>query len=138
MSRAAGWVAATVVALAALFGLITLFNSRDDSGVAQDVSVVAGPGRAYDGEPVLSPALQDAVERGNVVVLHRDERPPPGTAALIPAGGKALEEAGQSVVIDREPTLNTPLAALSTKKIQKADRPEELRAFVDYWLGRGD
>jgi hypothetical protein len=39
------------------------------------------------------------------------------------------------VVIDREPTLTTPLAALSAKRIQVADAPAQLQPFIDYWLG---
>jgi hypothetical protein len=39
------------------------------------------------------------------------------------------------VVIDREPTLATPLAALSSKRIQAADAPAQLQPFIDYWLG---
>lgn len=135
MRTAATWTVAVVIGLAALVGLIALINSRDESGVDQHASVTRGPGRAYRGEPVLSPALQDAVKRGNVVVLYRDDRPPAGTDALVPRGGKALEAAGQSVVIDREPTLHAPLAAVSAKKIQDAHAPQELEPFIDYWLG---
>jgi hypothetical protein len=135
MRGLATWAAALVVGLAAVVGLIAALNSRDESGVAQRADVSAGPGKPYRGEPVLSPALEDAVKRGNVVVLYRDDTPPPGTAQLVPPGGKALEAAGQSVVIDREPTLTTPLAALSAKRIQVADAPAQLQPFIDYWLG---
>jgi hypothetical protein len=126
---------ALVVGLAALVGLIAVLNSRDDSNLEQQAEASAGPGKPYRGEPVLSPALEDAVKRGNVVVLYRDDTPPPGTAQLVPPGGKALEQAGQSVLIDREPTLRTPLAALSAKRIQAADAPAQLQPFIDYWLG---
>jgi hypothetical protein len=135
MRRVATWGAALVVGLAALVGLIAVLNSRDKSDLAQHADVSAGPGKPYRGEPVLSPALEDAVKRGNVVVLYRDDTPPSGTAQLVPPGGKALEAAGQSVVIDREPTLTTPLAALSVKRIQVADAPAQLQPFIDYWLG---
>jgi hypothetical protein len=135
MRKLGSWLLALVVGLAAVVGLIALINSRDQSGVDQHTSVTAGPGKPYRGEPVLSPALQDAVKRGNVVVLYRDAKPPAGTQDLVPPGGKALEQAGQSVVIDREPTLKTALAAVSTARIQEADTPAQLREFVDYWLG---
>jgi hypothetical protein len=137
MRTAATWVVAVIIGLAALVGLIALINSRDESGVEQHTSVTAGPGQPYRGDPVLSPALQDAVKRGNVVVLYRDDKPPAGTGALVPPGGKALEQAGQSVIVDREPTLKAPLAALSATKIQNADTPQELGSFIDYWLGGG-
>jgi hypothetical protein len=135
MRTAATWAVAIVIGLVALVGLVALIDSRDKSEVDQHASATAGPGRPYRGEPVLSPALEDAVKRGNVVVLYRDDAPPTGTEALVPPGGHALEAAGQSVVIDREPTLKSPLAALSVKKIQAADTPAELRPFIDYWLG---
>jgi hypothetical protein len=135
LRRVATWAAALVVGLAAVVGLIAVLNSRDKSDLAQGSSATAGPGKPYRGEPVLSPALEDAVKRGNVVVLYRDDRPPPGTLQLVPPGGPALEAAGQSVVLEREPTLTTALAALSAKRIQTADAPAQLQPFIDYWLG---
>jgi hypothetical protein len=135
MTTVARWAIAVVVGLAALVGFVALVNSRDDSGVDRARAGAAGPGQPYRGDPVLSPALQDAVKRGNVVVLYRDDKPPAGTEKLVPPGGKALEQAGQSVVLEREPTLKTALAAVSAEKIEAADSPSELSGFVDYWLG---
>jgi hypothetical protein len=40
-------------------------------------------------------------------------------------------------VIDREPTLKAPLAGVSAEKIEEANTPQELRQFVDYWIGGG-
>jgi hypothetical protein len=135
MTTIARWAIAVVVGLAALVGFVALVNSRDDSGVDQRSAAAAGPGKPYRGDPVLAPALQDAVKRGNVVVLYRDDKPPAGTQKLVPPGGKALERAGQAVVLEREPTLKTALAAVSAEKIETADSPAELTGFVDYWLG---
>jgi hypothetical protein len=135
MTRVAGWAATLAVSLAALVGLIALLNSRDKSGVAPHAAVTAGPGRSYRGEPVLSPTLEDAVKRGNVVVLYRDATPPAGTMGLVPPGGKALAAAGQAVLVDREPTLPKPLAAVAAARIEEADAPGQLRPFIDYWLG---
>jgi hypothetical protein len=135
MNAVLRWALSFLVGLVFLVGLIALINSRDQSGVDQHASVTAGPGDPYKGEPVLSPALQDAVKRGNVVVLYRDDKPPQGTQQLVPPGGKSLEQAGQAVVLEREPTLKTALAAVSAKKIEEADAPQQLQGFVDYWLG---
>jgi hypothetical protein len=135
MRSAGGWLLATLIALAALVGFVALVNSRDQSGVDQKAAVGAGPGKPYRGEPVLSPALRDAVRRGNVVVLYRDDKPPAGTDQLVPPGGRALARAGQAVVLDREPTLTTPLAAVSAKRIEEAGTPRDLEPFIDYWLG---
>jgi hypothetical protein len=136
MNAVARWAIAVVIGLGALVAFVALVNSRDQSGIDQPRNAAAaGPGKPYRGEPVLSPALEQAVRRGNVVVLYRDEKPPAGTEQLVPPGGKALEQAGQAVVLEREPTLHTALAAVSEQKIQEADRPGELAGFVDYWLG---
>jgi hypothetical protein len=135
MNAVLRWTLSFLVGLVFLVGLIALINSRDQSGVDQHASVTAGPGEPYKGDPVLSPALQDAVKRGNVVVLYRDDKPPQGTQQLVPPGGKSLEQAGQAVVLDREPTLKTALAAVSARKIEQADSPQQLQGFVDYWLG---
>jgi hypothetical protein len=134
MRTALTWVASVLIGLVALVGLIALINSRDQGGVDQNPAS-AGPGKPYRGDPVLSPALQDDVKRGNVVVLYRDANPPAGTQQLVPPGGKELLRAGQAVVLEREPTLHVPLAAVSAKKIQQANTPQELQPFVDYWLG---
>jgi hypothetical protein len=127
-------VLAVVVGLAAVVGLIALFNARDDSGL-QHPAEANVPGRPYTGDPVLSPALESAVRRGNVVVLYRDDAPPAGTQELVPPGGKPLEQAGQAVILEREPTLHSALAAVSAKRIQPAERPGDLQPFIDYWLG---
>jgi hypothetical protein len=135
MRTVATWTVAFLIALVARVGFVLLINSRDQSGVDQHSSVTEGPGKPYNGDPVLSPALEDAVKRGNVVVLYRDAKPPPGTAELVPPGSKALQPVGQAVVLEREPTLDRALAAVSAKKIQEADSPQQLTSFIDYWLG---
>jgi hypothetical protein len=135
LRRGLVWLLSLVVGIAALVGLIAIFNSRDSSSLSKQSAATGAPGKAYTGEPVLSPADADAVRLGNVVVLYRDAKPPAGTSGLVPPGGRALEQAGQSVVLDREPTLKTPLAAVSAKRIQPGATPAELQAFIDYWLG---
>jgi hypothetical protein len=136
--RVGGWILTLIVALAALVGLIALINSRDQSGVDQSTSATdAGPGSPYKGTPALSPAQRAAVKLGNVVVLYHDPKPPPGLQALVPPGGSALEQAGQSVLLVHEPTLKVPLAGVSATKIQEANTPAELKPFVDFWVGGG-
>jgi hypothetical protein len=127
VSRALTWGVALVVGVAAVVGLIAVFNSRDSSGLAQQS---AGPGAPYKGEPVLSPALEAAVKAGNVVVLYRDKRPSSPRQSA-----KALIDAGQGVVVDREPALGAAYAAISQNRIQLADDPARLGDFIDHWLG---
>lgn len=121
-----------VIALIGAVGVILFFESRDES---QLEGPRAEPGQAYRGEPVLSPALEDAVARGNVVVLHRDARPPKGTGELTEGAGPRLRELGLAVILEREPTLAAPLGAVADDRIELAKTPADLRNFVDFHLG---
>lgn len=94
------------------------------------------PGVAYRGEPVLSPGLEDAVARGNVVILHRDERVPAGVEALRAGAPRTVSRRGLAVLLEREPTLQEPLAAVSARRIQHARTAAGLRPFVDAEIGR--
>jgi hypothetical protein len=121
-----------VIALAGAVGVILFFEGRDESkleGTRED------PGVPYRGEPVLSPGLQDAVDKGNVVVLHRDPRPPRGTSELTEGAGPRLRSVGLAVLLEREPTLETPLAAIADDRIEEGQTPEDVRNFVDFHLG---
>lgn len=133
MSRGLRIGASALLAAAAVAGALLFFQSRDESTLEPRASAV---GRPYRGEPVLSPALEDAVANGNVVVLHRDARPPAGTERLQEGAGPELQGDGLAVLLEREPTLRSPLAAVSADRIETARRPGELRAFVDLHLGR--
>ena len=121
-----------VIALGGAVGVILFFESRDES---QLEGPREEPGKVYKGEPVLSPALEDAVALGNVVVLHRDASPPAGTDELAEGAGPRLQELGLAVVFEREPTLRTALGAVADDRIEFADTPTELRNFVDFHLG---
>lgn len=121
-----------VIALVGAVGVILFFEARDES---QLEGPRAEPGERYTGEPVLSPALEEAVAEGNVVVLHRDGRVPAGARELTEGAGPRLRELGLAVILEREPTLGAPLGAISEDRIQLANRPSELRNFVDFHLG---
>ena len=121
-----------VVALIGAVGVILFFESRDEAQLEGSREV---PGKIYRGEPVLSPALQDAVAKGNVVVLHREVRVPAGTSDLAQGAGPRLEDIGLAVLFEPEPTLRTRLAAVADGRIEYANTPDELRNFVDFHLG---
>lgn len=120
------------IALVGAVGVILFFESRDES---QLEGPRAEPGEVYDGEPVLSPGLEEAVAKGNVVVLHRDARVPPGAVELTEGAGPRLRELGLAVILEREPTLAAPLGAIADGRIELARTPAELRNFVDFHLG---
>ena len=127
-----GFLVSFVIALAGAVGVILFFEARDES---QLEGPRAEPGRVYRGEPVLSPGLEEAVAMGNVVVLHRDAKPPAGTDELAAGAGPRLRELGLAVIFEREPTLGTPLGAVADGRIELADTPAEIRNFVDFHLG---
>ncbi len=127
-----GFLVSFVVALIGAVGVILFFESRDEAPVEGGRDV---PGKIYHGEPVLSPGLEDAVAKGNVVVLHRDVRVPAGTSDLAQGAGPRLEDIGLAVLFEPEPTLRTRLAAIADGRIEYADTPEEPRNFVDFHLG---
>ena len=127
-----GFLVSFVIALAGAVGVILFFESRDES---QLEGAREEPGQVYRGEPVLSPGLEDAVAKGNVVVLHRDARLPAGTTELAQGAGPRLRELGLAVLFEREPTLETPLGAVADDRIEFADTAAEIRNFVDFHLG---
>jgi len=127
-----GFLLSFLIALIGAVGVILFFESRDESQLegARDV-----PGEVYSGDPVLSPGLEDAVALGNVVVLHRERRLPPGTAQLAQGAGPRLRELGLAVLFEPEPTLTRPLAAIADGRIEYGDKPADIRNFVDFHLG---
>ncbi len=127
-----GFLVSFVIALAGAVGVILFFESRDESQLEGPRDE---PGQVYRGEPVLSPGLEDAVAKGNVVVLHRDARLPAGTTELGQGAGPRLRELGLAVLFEREPTLETPLGAVADDRIEFADTAAEIRNFVDFHLG---
>ena len=127
-----GFLVSFVIALAGAIGVIFFFEARDDSELEGSR---AEPGEVYRGEPVLSPGLEDAVAKGNVVILHRDDPPPAGTRELAEGAGPRLRALGLAVILEREPTLETALGAVADGRIELADTPAEIRNFVDFHLG---
>jgi len=121
-----------VIALVGAIGVILFFEARDEPELegARDE-----PGEVYSGEPVLSPGLEDAVAKGNVVVLYRDPRPPQGSEELTQGAGPRLRELGLAVILEREPTLETALGAVADGRIEFAETPTGIRNFVDFHLG---
>jgi hypothetical protein len=126
------FIVSFVIALIGAVGVILFFESRDESQLEGEREE---PGQVYRGEPVLSPALEDALAKGNVIVLYRDARPPTGTRELSEGAGPGLEELGLAVILEREPTLRTPLGAVADDRIELAATAAEIRNFVDFHLG---
>lgn len=93
--------------------------------------------------------LLEALELGDVVIAYGTSRPPPQLASvqrslasvqrsLAGAFSPALAAAGQMIVLDRRPG-TTGLIGLAWAHLVRVSTPGDplLRAFVDYWLGRG-
>jgi hypothetical protein len=126
------FIVSFAIALVGAVGVILFFESRDESQLEGER---AEPGEVYRGEPILSPALEDALAKGNVIVLHRDARLPTGTRELSEGADPRLEELGLAVIFEREPTLRTTLGAVADDRIEYGDTPAEIRNFVDFHLG---
>ena len=127
-----GFVVSFVIALIGAVGVILFFESRDESQLEGEREE---PGQVYRGEPVLSPALEDAVAKGNVIVLHRDAPLPADARELSEGAGPRLEELGLAVIFEREPTLSAALGAVADDRIEYGDTAAEIRNFVDFHLG---
>jgi hypothetical protein len=132
VSRALRALAGLALALLAVALVLLFFSGRDEP----TLEGAAALGEPYRGDPVLSPALEEAVALGNVVILHRDPHTPAGTRELAAGAGAELREEGLAVLFEREPTLDAALAAVSRDRILAADDPAQLRDFVDFQLGR--
>jgi hypothetical protein len=122
-----------LIAFVGVVGIIFFFEARDRSGLDTER---AGTGQPYHGDPPLPPALRSATARGNVVVLYRDRRPPPGVSDLTGGAGPELRRVGLAVLLERDRRLDAPLVAVSSTRFQRARSAEALNAFVDRYLGR--
>ncbi len=86
--------------------------------------------------------LLHALELGNVVLLYPGRTPPPALLRLQEqvAGpfDAELAAAGQTVILARAPDVGE-VQALAWRHRQTASGPQDpaLRAFAEYWLGRG-
>ena len=150
----------TVIVLAGLYGLVTVFNGRDSAGV-QD-SEPSGPGvlEAQDGggtpptsgdhekrnvtsqRKVSRAALLTALEQGDVVIVHPPGPTPPALKQLQDdVSGPfdpELAAAGQMVIVTPWPGVSD-VQALAHRRRLRASGPDDpkLREFAEAWLGRG-
>lgn len=86
--------------------------------------------------------LLHALELGNVVLAYSSERPPPQLLALQDAiAGDfdvELAAAGQAVLLARHPAAGDATALAWSRRLVSDDPADPaLRAFTEYWLGRG-
>ena len=121
-----------VLAVAGVAGALAFFSARDDATLSRP----DGPGE------VRPPGDDPPVSPGNVVLLY--ERTPLGepleALATDIAGepGEALQAAGQAVLVQRATNLGAEVRAVTRDRQFDATGPDdpELRAFVEFWLGR--
>jgi hypothetical protein len=133
--RAGVSAAAIVVALAGVVGLIAFFQSRDSGSLDTD---------SRDAPGVRAPDLTDReLAAGNVRLTYREsaQRQPLRDLAERIAGpaDAALLEAGQSVLVQARPSGGGGVVAEAwQRRLETADPADPaLRAFIEYWLGRG-
>jgi hypothetical protein len=95
-----------------------------------------------DGARLSDDQLLSALAAGDVVYVYGTPAPPAGLAtvarAMAPAFTPALAASGQAVVLARRPGV-TGVIALAWAHMVHVAAPNDpaLRAFAQYWLGRG-
>jgi hypothetical protein len=145
----------SLVALGGVVLVILFFQGRDDAQL--DRTTGGGPGQALadggrsvvadgvtrtDGERMDGDEVAEALELGNVVVLHGAPRPPAPLATLADriAGPfePALLRSGQAIVIARRTGIEG-IVALAWRRTLVVTEPDDpaLDDFVSHWLGRG-
>ncbi len=121
---------AALLALAAVVAVLAFFSARDDSTIGEERSA---PGQA------APDATAPELERGNVVVRFSDPAHADALRALAREfGPESLAEAGQAVLVRRDPGAGGVVAEAYRRRLRAAgpDDPA-LRRFVEHWLGRG-
>ncbi len=95
-----------------------------------------------DGGRIDDDQLLGALQAGDVVLMYGTAAPPPGLQALAgtlaPPFSAALAAAGQAVILARRPGV-TGVIGLAWTRLVRVARPGDprLRAFANFWLGRG-
>ena len=131
MRRGVLVAAAALLTVAAIFGVLMFFSARDDSTIGDDDA--NAPGRA---DAALT---DDTLARGNVVVRFSAPADRDVLRALADEfGPETLADQGQAVLVRRDPGAQGVVAQAYQRRLEvdAADDPA-LRAFIEYWLGRG-
>lgn len=86
--------------------------------------------------------LLQALESGDVVLMYGSAKPPTGLARLATAiGGRfspALAASGGAVILAQRPETDGVIALAWRHMLRTASATDPaLRAFVQFWLGRG-
>lgn len=93
-----------------------------------------------DGAALSDDQLLQALEMGDVVFMYGTPQPPRGLPEIAQAvGGRFspdLAASGQAVILARRPGTRGIVALAWTRMLRTLSGPE-LRAFAQYWLGRG-
>jgi hypothetical protein len=84
--------------------------------------------------------LLQALEVGDVVFMYSTPKPPHGLQAVAdsvaPRFSTPLAAHGQTVILARRQGLPT-ITALAWRHIMRSNNAGQLRAFAQYWLGKG-
>jgi hypothetical protein len=113
------------------------YDSNPPTSGAHLAEAVTADGLELNDDQVLQ-----ALALGNVVLFYSSASPPPGLEALANsvAGSfsPSLAASGEAVILARRPGIPGVVAAAWTHLVQvsRVDDPL-LRAFAQYWLGRG-
>jgi hypothetical protein len=147
-----------VVALGGFVLVLLFFEGRDDSQVPDAASGARGPGQVVtdqrraqapapirsdrDGTRLSEDQLLHALALGDVVLLYGTRAPPPALRALQERVSgpfdPVLAANGAAVILGYRPGTDG-VTALAWRHVLRAPGASDptVKAFADYWLGRG-
>jgi hypothetical protein len=132
-------VAIVVAAVALAVGVIALlsgglFTGSDKPDLAGSASAPGQPARLAPDDP-----LTRDLRIGDVALIYGTRKPPPGLAELARALAAPVPPAsGQAIVMSRRAGTRGVIGLAWNRLIRvETPRDPQLRAFVDFWLGRG-
>jgi uncharacterized protein YjeT (DUF2065 family) len=142
LRRIGGGLLAVAIGLGAVVLLLLFLNSRDEAHV-DPAAEVAAPGELYrTPEQLLDAGQVRLLALGDVYVLYGTARAPAALRALREQlsgpPDPALEQAGQAVVLVRDPGTDGVVALGGDHIVRTADPTDpQLESFASFWLGRG-
>jgi hypothetical protein len=113
------------------------YDSNPPTSGPHEVVPISGDGQVLNNDQLLQ-----ALEVGDVVLMYGTPSPPRGLQPLVSKVAytftPALAAAGQAVVLARRPGAQG-IFGLAWAHMVQVGSPDEplLRAFIQYWLGRG-
>ena len=139
MTTALERVAIVIVALALAVAVIALLSGGLFTGSDKPAVTGAAAGPGQPARIATDDPLRHALQLGDVALIYGTPQPPSGLKALARRLGPPLPlSSGQAIILASRPGTRG-IVALAWDRLVRVQRPDDpaLRAFVNFWLGRG-